>query len=92
MRRYPSLMVYKAGLKFEEYAGGTWSGVEDNAAAISFAWDTFNLYLGVKVKDDGGERWSWRSIGACGGRCMRTRAMCRRRQRMRTRGCPGLLP
>ena len=46
--------AYSGGetVQFEEYAGGTWFGVADNAAAISFAWDPSNLYLGIKVKDD----------------------------------------
>ena len=46
--------AYSGGetVQFEEYAGGTWFGVADNAAAISFAWDPDNLYLGIKVKDD----------------------------------------
>ena len=37
---------------FEEYGGGTWSGPEDHTTAVSFAWDTDNLYVGVVVTDD----------------------------------------
>ena len=37
---------------FEEYAGGTWSGVEDHSSAVAFAWDADNLYIGVVVTDD----------------------------------------
>ena len=37
---------------FEEYGGGTWSGVEDHSSAVAFAWDASNLYIGVVVTDD----------------------------------------
>ncbi|MBT5311400.1 MAG: hypothetical protein HOL38_07440, partial [Verrucomicrobia bacterium] len=47
---------------FEEYAGGTWSGVEDHSSAVAFAWDAENLYLGIVVTDDthqnGGAAWN----------------------------------
>ena len=54
-------------MMFEEYNGGTWTGVQDHAVAISFAWDASNLYLGVKVKDDthqlnGASGWDGESI------------------------------
>ena len=54
-------------LMFEEYNGGTWSGVIDHSAAIGFAWDTDNLYLGIKVKDDthqlnGNSGWNGDSV------------------------------
>ena len=54
-------------VQFEEYNGGTWSGIGDNAMAMSFAWDTDNLYLGIKVKDDthqlnGNSGWNGDSI------------------------------
>ena len=54
-------------VQFEEYNGGTWSGVGDNAMAMSFAWDALNLYLGIKVKDDthqlnGNSGWNGDSI------------------------------
>ena len=42
-------------VEFENYAGGIWNGVDDNAMAFSFAWETGqrdNLYLGIKVVDE----------------------------------------
>ena len=51
---------------FEEYGGGTWSGVEDHSSAVAFAWDASNLYIGVVVTDDthqnGGSGWNGDSI------------------------------
>jgi hypothetical protein len=54
-------------LMFEEYNGGTWSGVLDHSTAIAFAWDPANLYLGIKVKDDthqlnGNSGWNGDSV------------------------------
>jgi hypothetical protein len=37
---------------FEEYGGGTWSGIEDHSSAVAFAWDAENVYVGVVVTDD----------------------------------------
>ncbi len=37
---------------FEEYAGGTWTGPDDQTSAVQVAWDADNLYLGVVVTDD----------------------------------------
>ena len=37
---------------FEEYGGGTWSGVDDHSSAVAFAWDAENVYVGVVVTDD----------------------------------------
>ena len=32
---------------FEEYGGGTWTGVADQTAAFKIAWDTQEVYLGI---------------------------------------------
>ena len=37
---------------FEEYGGGIWNGILDHSAAVSFAWDASNFFIGVKVADD----------------------------------------
>ena len=51
---------------FEEYGGGTWSGVDDHSSAVAFAWDAENLYVGVVVTDDThqnpGNGWNGDSI------------------------------
>ena len=41
---------------FEEYGGGTWSGVDDHSSAVAFAWDAENVYVGVVVTDDTHQR------------------------------------
>src|SRR4051812_1946192 len=43
---------------FESYAGGTWSGPEDQTSAVQIAWDTNNVYLGFVVTDDYHENMS----------------------------------
>ncbi len=37
---------------FEEYAGGTWTGPDDQTSAIQVAYDADNVYFGFVVTDD----------------------------------------
>lgn len=37
---------------FEEYAGGTWSGPDDQTSAVQVAYDVDNVYFGFVVTDD----------------------------------------
>src|SRR3989440_5007073 len=37
---------------FEEYAGGTWSGPDDQTSAVQITFDTDNVYFGFVVTDD----------------------------------------
>src|ERR1051325_8181388 len=37
---------------FEPYAGGTWSGPDDQTSAVEVVWDADNVYLGFIVTDD----------------------------------------
>ncbi|HVY69833.1 MAG TPA: sugar-binding protein, partial [Verrucomicrobiae bacterium] len=37
---------------FEEYAGGTWTGPDDQTSAVQIVYDTENVYVGVVVTDD----------------------------------------
>ncbi len=37
---------------FEEYAGGTWSGPEDQTSAVQVVYDVDNVYFGFVVTDD----------------------------------------
>ena len=52
---------------FEEYAGGTWSGPDDQTSAVQIAYDTDNVYFGFVVTDDfhentSGGAWNGDSI------------------------------
>ena len=37
---------------FEEYAGGTWTGPDDQTSAVQVAYDSDNIYFGFVVTDD----------------------------------------
>src|SRR6266540_3618168 len=37
---------------FEEYAGGTWSGPDDQTSAVQIVYDADNVYFGFVVTDD----------------------------------------
>ena len=37
---------------FEPYAGGTWTGPDDQTSAVQVAWDADNVYFGFVVTDD----------------------------------------
>src|SRR5258708_2814600 len=37
---------------FEEYAGGTWTGPDDQTSAVQIAYDADNVYFGFVVTDD----------------------------------------
>lgn len=37
---------------FEEYAGGTWTGPDDQTSAVQIAYDENNIYFGFVVTDD----------------------------------------
>ncbi|MBE7499102.1 MAG: hypothetical protein HS113_02090 [Verrucomicrobiales bacterium] len=37
---------------FEEYAGGTWTGPDDQTSAVQIAYDANNVYFGFIVTDD----------------------------------------
>ena len=37
---------------FEEYAGGTWSGPDDQTSAVQIVYDNDNVYFGFVVTDD----------------------------------------
>ena len=37
---------------FEEYAGGTWTGPDDQTSAVQIAYDADNVYFGFIVTDD----------------------------------------
>ncbi|MCP5517725.1 MAG: hypothetical protein H7A45_10780 [Verrucomicrobiales bacterium] len=37
---------------FEEYAGGTWSGPDDQTSAVQVVYDADNIYFGFVVTDD----------------------------------------
>ncbi len=37
---------------FEEFGGGTWSGLEDQSSSTLISWDGDNVYLNVVVTDD----------------------------------------
>lgn len=37
---------------FEEYAGGTWSGPDDQTSAVQIVYDADNIYFGFVVTDD----------------------------------------
>jgi hypothetical protein len=37
---------------FEEYAGGTWSGPDDQTSAVQIVYDANNVYFGFVVTDD----------------------------------------
>jgi len=37
---------------FEEYAGGTWTGPDDQTSAVQVAYDSDNVYFGFVVTDD----------------------------------------
>src|SRR5882724_2646433 len=37
---------------FEEYAGGTWTGPDDQTSAVQIVYDTDNVYFGFVVTDD----------------------------------------
>ena len=37
---------------FEPYAGGTWTGPDDQTSAVQVAWDANNVYFGFVVTDD----------------------------------------
>ena len=37
---------------FEEYAGGTWTGADDQTSAVQIAYDADNVYFGFVVTDD----------------------------------------
>src|SRR2546425_4074699 len=37
---------------FEEYAGGTWSGPDDQTSAVQVVYDADNVYFGFVVTDD----------------------------------------
>ena len=37
---------------FEQYAGGTWSGPDDQTSAVQIVYDTDNVYFGFVVTDD----------------------------------------
>ncbi len=37
---------------FEEYAGGTWTGPDDQTSAVQVVYDTENVYFGFVVTDD----------------------------------------
>ena len=52
---------------FEEYAGGTWSGPDDQTSAVQIVYDTENVYFGFVVTDDyheniSGNAWNGDSI------------------------------
>src|SRR5213596_2136804 len=52
---------------FEEYAGGTWSGPDDQTSAVQIAYDADNVYFGFVVTDDfheniSGNAWNGDSI------------------------------
>ena len=52
---------------FEEYAGGTWSGPDDQTSAVQIAYDADNVYFGFVVTDDfhentSGGAWNGDSI------------------------------
>src|SRR2546422_7362933 len=52
---------------FEEYAGGTWSGPDDQTSAVQVVYDAENVYIGVVVTDDyhedvSGNAWNGDSI------------------------------
>ena len=37
---------------FDEHAGGTWTGADDQTIAFKIVWDTQAVYLGIIVTDD----------------------------------------
>ena len=37
---------------FEEYAGGTWTGPDDQTSAVQVTYDVDNVYFGFVVTDD----------------------------------------
>src|SRR5437762_4164470 len=52
---------------FEEYAGGTWSGPDDQTSAVQIVYDADNVYFGFVVTDDyheniSGNAWNGDSI------------------------------
>src|SRR5438132_13490270 len=52
---------------FEEFAGGTWSGPDDQTSAVQIVYDADNVYIGVVVTDDyheniSGNAWDGDSI------------------------------
>jgi len=52
---------------FEEYAGGTWSGPDDQTSEVQVVYDAENVYIGVVVTDDyhedvSGNAWNGDSI------------------------------
>src|SRR2546425_7429666 len=52
---------------FEEYAGGTWTGPDDQTSAVQIVYDADNVYFGFVVTDDyhenvSGNAWNGDSI------------------------------
>jgi hypothetical protein len=52
---------------FEEFAGGTWAGPDDQTSAVQIVYDTDNVYFGFVVTDDyheniSGNAWNGDSI------------------------------
>jgi len=52
---------------FEEYAGGTWTGPDDQTSAVQVAYDADNVYFGFVVTDDyheniSGNAWDGDSV------------------------------
>jgi len=52
---------------FEQYAGGTWTGPDDQTSAVQIVYDTDNVYFGFVVTDDyheniSGNAWNGDSI------------------------------
>ena len=52
---------------FEQYAGGTWTGPDDQTSAVQIVYDADNVYFGFVVTDDyhenmSGNAWNGDSI------------------------------